>query len=89
MKDYIVRTIKRKRKDTYTYEYTDTRGRKVSQQKVKQALEGLYIPPAHDNVKINLKKRDKVVASRGGGRRRPCNAWSPRRGLGRPVRTIS
>jgi len=62
MKDYIVRTIKRKRKNSYTYEYTDTRGRKVSQQKVKQALEGLYIPPAHDNVKINLKKRDKVLA---------------------------
>ena len=33
-----------------------------------------------------LKKRDKVVASRGGGRRRPCNAWSPREDLGGPVR---
>ena len=36
-----------------------------------------------------LKKRDKVVASRGGGRRRPCNAWSPSEDLGGPCGSIS
>lgn len=61
MKDFIVRKIKSKRKDKYTYEYTDKRGNKVDESIIKCCLEGLYIPPAHDDVKINLNKKAKVV----------------------------
>lgn len=62
MKDYIVRKITGKKKGTFTYEYTDIRGRKVPKRTIQSALDGMYIPPAHDNVKINLKKHSKVLA---------------------------
>ena len=45
MKSYIVRTIKRKRGSTYEYEYRDKRGKPLSQKRVKEATEGLYLPP--------------------------------------------
>ena len=62
MKDYIVRTIKRKRNHQYTYEYKDKRGKRVSQKEIQRCTQGLYVPPAHDNVKINLRKKEKVLA---------------------------
>ena len=62
MKDYIVRKIKRKTKSKYTYEYFDKDNNKVSDKIVKCCLEGLYIPPAHNDVKINLNKNAKVRA---------------------------
>ena len=65
MKDYIVRTIKRKTKDTkdmYTYEFRNKDNRLVSQKLANQYVQGLYLPPALDNVKINRNKRDKVLA---------------------------
>ena len=60
MKDYIVREIKSKYKDKYKYNYFDKDGNKVNQKIVKVCLDGLYITPAHDNVKISLNKKDKV-----------------------------
>ena len=62
MKRYIFRTIHTQKKDMYTYKYTDPRGKLVKQSIVNKALEGLYIPPALDRVKINLNKRAKVLA---------------------------
>ena len=62
MKDYIVRKIKSKRKDKYTYEYLDKRNCKIHQSVVKRLLEGFYVPPAYKDVKINLNKKDKVLA---------------------------
>lgn len=62
MKDYIIREIKSKYKDKYKYIYFDKDGNKVNQKIVKVCLDGLYIPPAHDNVKISLNKKDKVLA---------------------------
>lgn len=62
MKDFIIRKIKSKRKDKYTYEYLDKRGNKVDESIIKCCLEGLYIPPARDDVKINLNKKAKVLA---------------------------
>jgi len=62
MKEYITRTIKSKRKDKYKYEYFDKNGKSVGKPLIKSSLEGLYIPPAYDDVKINLKKTDKVLA---------------------------
>jgi DNA topoisomerase-1 len=62
MKDYIVRTIKRKHANHYTYEYKDKRGKRLSVRETQKHTKGLYVPPAHDNVKINLKKKEKVLA---------------------------
>ena len=62
MKEYITRCIKSKRKDKYTYEYFDHKNNPVDKSIVKRLLDGLYIPPAYRDVKINLNKKDKVLA---------------------------
>lgn len=62
MKEYITRKIKYKRKDKYTYEYLDMKGNYINQTIVKRLLDGLYIPPAYKDVKINLNKNEKVLA---------------------------
>jgi len=62
MKDFIIRKIKSKYKDKYKYEYFDKKGNKVDPSIVKLCLEGIYIPPAHKDVKINLNKKAKVLA---------------------------
>ena len=60
MNDYIIRTIVKKHKGKYIYEYTDKRGKPLKKKDVTQYLEGFYIPPAYDEVKINKKKDSKV-----------------------------
>ena len=62
MKEYIIRKIKSKHKDKYKYEYLDCKGNHIDNSVVKRLLEGLYISPAYDDVKINLNKNDKVLA---------------------------
>ena len=62
MKEYITRCIKSKRNDKYTYEYLDMKGNHINNQIVKRLLEELYIPPAYKDVRINLNKKDKVLA---------------------------
>ena len=62
MKDYITRKIVKKYNQKYTYKYFDKDNNSVKDSIVKCYLEGLYIPPAHDNVKINLNKKDKILA---------------------------
>lgn len=62
MEDYITRKIKRKTKNKYTYSYIDSDGNKVKDKLVKNCLNGLYIPPAHDDVKINLDTDNKIRA---------------------------
>tara|TARA_Y100001958_G_scaffold33932_1_gene22101 strand:- start:166 stop:1137 length:972 start_codon:yes stop_codon:yes gene_type:complete len=61
MKDYFIRKIKSKKKDKYSYIYLDKRGNKINKNKYSSILKHLYIPPAYDNVKINLNK-GKVLA---------------------------
>ena len=62
MKEYIIRKIKSKHKDKYKYEYLDCKGNHIDNSVVKRLLEGLYISPAYDDVKINLNKKEKVLA---------------------------
>ena len=62
MKDYIIRKIKSKYNDKYKYEYYDKRNNPVDPKVVKFCLQGLYIPPAHDDVQINLNKDSKILA---------------------------
>jgi DNA topoisomerase-1 len=62
MKEYIIRKIKSKRNGKYTYEYLDMDNNKINKSLVKSLLENIYIPPAYNNVKINLNKKDKILA---------------------------
>ena len=62
MKEFIVRQIKSKRHNNYVHEYFDKRGHPLSKSKVKEILQGIYIPPAYEDVHINLNKRDKILA---------------------------
>ena len=62
MKDYILRKIKYKRNDKYFYQYLDKRGNKIDKSVAKKLLENFYIPPAYEDVKINLNKKEKVLA---------------------------
>ena len=62
MKEYITRCIKSKRKDKYKYEYLDMKGNYINKSIIKRLLNGLYIPPAYKDVKINLNKNEKVLA---------------------------
>jgi|TARA_B110000902_G_scaffold263801_1_gene343731 DNA topoisomerase-1 len=62
MKDYIIRKTKSKRQGKYTYEYFDINGTKIEKSIVKNISAGLYIPPAYTDVKINMNRKDKVLA---------------------------
>ena len=62
MKEYIVRKIKYKRKDKYTYEYFDKRNNQIDKSIALKSIGDLYIPPAYDDVKINLNQNEKVLA---------------------------
>ena len=58
MKNYILRKKKGK-----GYIFFDKRNNIIKNQKtIDDALEGLYLPPAYDDVKINLNKKAKVLA---------------------------
>lgn len=65
MEQYIVRKIT-KRSDKgkkIHHKFYDKKGEELSDKSlIKSALEGLYIPPAYDNVKIDLNKKHKVHA---------------------------
>ena len=58
MKDYILREKKGKK-----HIFFDKRNKRINNQKIiDNSLEGVYIPPAYDDVKINLNKKGKVLA---------------------------
>jgi len=62
MKEYIKRTIKKKRKDKYTYDYRDMDNNKVNTKIANKVTDSIYIPPAYDDVKISLNPKEKVLA---------------------------
>lgn len=62
MKEYIKRTIKKKRKDKYTYDYRDMDNNKVNSKIADKATDSIYIPPAYNDVKISLNPKEKVLA---------------------------
>ena len=62
MEEYITRVLKYKRKDKYNYEYLDMKGNHINKSIIKRLLNGLYIPPSYKDVKINLNKKEKVLA---------------------------
>lgn len=63
MEDFIVRKIWRKIGKKYNHKYYDKKGKEIKdKKKIENFIKGVYIAPAYDNVKINLKKDEKVLA---------------------------
>lgn len=63
MDNYIIRKIDKKIGKKYTYKYYDKRKNEIlNKQIITDAKKGIYIPPAYDNVKINLCKSENVLA---------------------------
>ena len=72
MDNFIIRKILSKRGSKYKYDYLDKSNNKIlNKQIIKDAKKGIYIPPAYDNVKINLCKDAKVLAIGYDNRDRP------------------
>ncbi len=78
MKEYITRKIKSKRKDKYVYEYFDMNNQKVNSVVAKKAIQNLYIPPAYDDVKINLNQKEKVLVIGYDEKQRPQYIYNKR-----------
>ena len=63
MEDYIIRKISKKRGKKIYHKYYDKNEKEIKDDKyIKKIIDGIYISPAYDDVKINLKKSAKVRA---------------------------
>jgi len=63
MEDYIIRKISRKNDKKYYHKYYSKKDKEIKDKTyIKKVIDGIYISPAYDNVKINLKKSGKVRA---------------------------
>ena len=63
MKEYIIRKIIHKKKNKYIHSFYDMDNNEIKDNKYINTIKsGIYIPPAYDNVKININKKDKVRA---------------------------
>jgi DNA topoisomerase I len=63
MDTFIVRKIWRKIGKKYNHKYYNKGDKEIKDKKfIENAIKGVYIAPAYDNVKINLKKDEKVLA---------------------------
>jgi len=72
MEDYIIRKISKKRGDKYYHKYYDKKDKLIKDKAfIQKIIDGIYISPAYDNVKINKKKTAKVRAIGYDTERRP------------------
>lgn len=62
MKDYIIRNIVCKKGKKFIHEYTDKRGNVITKSEYEPLVKHIYIAPAYDNVKINKRTNEKVLA---------------------------
>lgn len=63
MDHYIVRKITKKRGKKYHHKYYDKRGNELKDKKIiSELLKGVYVAPAYRDVKINLNKKNKILA---------------------------
>ena len=63
MEDYIIRKISKKRDNKYYHKYYDKKGKEIKDKNyVQKIISDIYISPAYNDVKINLKKTAKVRA---------------------------
>ena len=84
MEKYIVRKIKSKRTDKksgsskYTHEWTDSKDKSIDPSVAESVMQGIYVPPAYKDVKINLNKSDKVLAIGYDDKDRPQYVYNPK-----------
>ena len=63
MEEYILRKISKRKDKKYYHKYYDKKDKEIKDKKyIEKLIDGIYISPAYDNVKINLKKDAKVRA---------------------------
>lgn len=63
MENFIVRKIWRKIGKKYNHKYYDKNDKEIkNKKKIEEAVKGVYIAPAYDNVRINLEKDQNVLA---------------------------
>ena len=62
MNNYFIRKISSNKNKKYTHKYYDKNNNLITYNSIKKHLEGFYIPPAYDNVEINMNKKAKVLA---------------------------
>lgn len=63
MEDYIIRKITKRLGKKFYHKYYDKKNDKIIDENyIKKVTDGIYISPAYDNVKINVKKTAKIRA---------------------------
>ena len=62
MNNYFIRKISSQKNKKYTHRYYDKNDNIITFNSIKEHLEGFYIPPAYDDVKINKNKKSKILA---------------------------
>jgi len=62
MINYITRKIVSNKGNNFYYKYYDKNNKIISSKKAKSIISNLYIPPAYDNVKININSKSKILA---------------------------
>jgi len=63
MEEYVLRKISKQKDKKYYHKYYDVKGKEIKDKKyIEKIIGDIYISPAYDNVKINLKKKSKIRA---------------------------
>ena len=62
MNNYFIRKISSNKNKKYTHKYYDKNNNLITYNSIKKYLEGFYVPPAYDDVEINMNKKAKVLA---------------------------
>ena len=62
MNNYFIRKISSNKNKKYTHKYYDKNNNLITYNSIKKHLEGFYVPPAYDDVEINMNKKAKVLA---------------------------
>ena len=79
MNNYIVRKIVSSRNNKYKYKFYDKKNKEIKNKVIiNDALKDIYIPPAYDNLKINLCKKSKVLAIGYDNKSRPQYIYNKR-----------
>ena len=62
MHNYFIRKIHKYNNKKYTYKYYNKHNKEISKSSIEKYLNKLYIPPAYDNVKVNMNKNHDILA---------------------------
>tara|TARA_B110000285_G_scaffold164913_1_gene184202 strand:+ start:609 stop:1574 length:966 start_codon:yes stop_codon:yes gene_type:complete len=77
MNNYFIRKISSKKNKKYVHRYYDKNNNIITYNSIKQYLEGIYIPPAYEDVEINKNKKSKLLAIGYDDKDRPQYIYNP------------